>query len=139
MSVTYKHGLRMSPSISAVFFTLLPKCPMCFAILLAPLGISLPASGTLFVLGGWLLLAVPVFILYLMAKGKGRMGPLLIGACGAFFMGFGRFAASSNLLMVGGAGVLVVGFLWATFQSSCELTQCGEVAAHSPKRELPNG
>jgi hypothetical protein len=112
---------------------------MCFAILLAPLGISFPATGTLFVLCGWLLLAVPVFFLYMIAKGRGRMWPFFTGFGGALSMGFGRFAVTNNLLIVCGSGILVVAFLWATFQSPCEFTQCGKAAAHSPKPELRNG
>jgi hypothetical protein len=78
-----RDALLISPSISAVFFALLPKCPVCVALLLAPLGVSFPRQSILPVIMGWLLLAIPVAALSIRAKDsagseQGRSNPRVV-------------------------------------------------------------
>ncbi len=112
-----KDAVRVSPSISAIFFALLPKCPVCLALLLAPLGISFPASRTVFAITGWLLLTVPIGFLCVSERSKTRAGPLPLGAVGALLMGIGRFWIGDPVLVAAGSALIVVAFLWAARSS----------------------
>jgi hypothetical protein len=132
-----KNAVRVSPSISAICFALLPKCPVCLALLLAPLGISFPTGRTAFALTGWLLLTVPIGFLCVSERGKLRAGPLPLGAAGALLMGIGRFSVDSAVLLAVGGALIVIAFLWAARSSpSPSQEPCGG-QLHQLRQETP--
>jgi hypothetical protein len=108
-----KKALPIAPGLSAVFFACLPKCPLCFTLLLAPLGFSLPHRNAFLVVTGWVLLAAPLGALYWLEGRNGRSSALWIGTAGALLMGTGRFLSENAPLVIIGSALMMTAFLWA--------------------------
>jgi hypothetical protein len=106
-------ALTIMPSVSTLLFACLPKCPLCLALLLAPLGVSLPHQSALLTATGAMLLVIPLGALYFIDRRKGGTGALWIGVIGVLLMGAGRFWAGSAVLVVVGSALMVAAFAWA--------------------------
>ncbi len=132
-----KQAISIAPSLSAVIFACLPKCPLCLVLLLAPFGISLPHQSVLLVAIGWLLLAMPLTVLCWMNRRNGRTGALLVGVIAVLLMGAGRFWAGNILLVLAGAALMITAFLWAT-RSSASHPHCS-FASDPLRQETPHG
>lgn len=132
-----KEALSITPSLSAVFFACLPKCPLCLAFLLAPLGISLPHQSALLTASSCLLLVVPVGVLWWSECRRGRTGALWIGAIGVLLMAAGRFWAGDTVLVIVGAALMVAAFVWSA-RSACSHPHCSH-SFDTLRQETPHG
>jgi hypothetical protein len=104
-----KNALHFVPSLSSsLAFALLPKCPMCLALLLAPLGITLSRSSPILTLAGLLLLLVPIALLAVPAYRKSSVRLALVPVIGVLLMAIGRFAFDNSLVIAMGA-ILIIG------------------------------
>ncbi|SRR6266566_9623366 len=114
-SKTTRHALPLvSSSFSALLFAMLPKCPACLVLLLAPLGIKIPASR-LFL--GWavmMLVSIPLAFFWTPACRTRGIRPLVLALAGLGVMAFGRFSAESTLITTAGAAMMLAAGVWVS-------------------------
>lgn len=101
----------------AIGAALLPKiiCPFCwplYASALSALGVGfIPSTAYLFPLTATFLF-VAVGALGLGAKRRRGIGPLIVSLIGAAFTMSGKFWMESEILVFGGAGILLAAAVW---------------------------
>src|SRR5260370_18270555 len=82
-----------------VLFALLPKCPACLVLLLAPLGIPAPQSRIFLVFAGIALLAIPIILLSAPACRHCSKRRLCMALGGATLIAIGRFSAGGAVVV----------------------------------------
>jgi hypothetical protein len=109
----------ISSSFSALILAFLPKCPFCLVLLLAPLGIKVPGSGSYLVWAFLMLAAIPVAFFWSAPCHRGGVRPLLFGLTGLGILTAGRFigsaiAGADIAIMAAGAALMVGAALWSS-------------------------
>ena len=103
----------LSSSLSSVIFAVLPKCPACLVLLLAPIGIRLPYSSWFLAYALLMLAGIPlVFFLTPVCRRSCGMRPLFLALAGLLVMTVGRVSLDSNILVAVGAMALVGSSFW---------------------------
>lgn len=99
----------LSSSFSSLLVALLPKCPVCLVMMLAPLGIKLPGSRWFLEYAIVMVAAIPLAFFLTPACRRCGMRPLLFALAGLAIMTVGRLAADSLILIGIGAFSMVAG------------------------------
>lgn len=98
----------LSSSCSSLLVALLPKCPVCLVMLLAPLGIKVPGSRWFLEYAIVMLAAIPLAFFLTPACRRCGLRPLLFAIAGLTIMTIGRLAADS-LVLIGIGALAMVG------------------------------
>ena len=101
-----------SPSLSAAVLALLPKCPACLVLLLAPLGIRLPASNAIVLAAVAVAFGIPLLILRLQGCRRCAARPFCVAFLGAALIAAARFAGGGEALLFAGAVFMGGSGLW---------------------------
>jgi hypothetical protein len=104
----------LSSSFSALILALLPKCPFCLVLLLAPLGIKVPGSGWFLTYAILMLAGIPVAFFWSAPCHRGGIRPLILGLIGLGIMTIGRFSDSNAAVMLVGASLMMSAGLWSS-------------------------
>jgi hypothetical protein len=100
-------------SCSSLIFALMPKCPACLVLLLAPFGIQVPGSRWFLAYVILMLAAVPLaFFLSPGCRRNFGIRPLFLALAGLSIMTIGRIAAGSMAIMTLGAMAMFGAALW---------------------------
>lgn len=97
----------LSSSCSSLLVALLPKCPVCLMMLLAPLGIKLPGSRWFLEYAVAMLAAIPLAFFLTPACRRCGLRPLLFALAGLAVITIGRLAADSLVLVAVGVLAMV--------------------------------
>jgi hypothetical protein len=108
----------LSSSGSSLVFALMPKCPACLMVLLAPIGIKVPGSRWFLAYAILMLAALPLAFFLTPACRKCGARPLLLALGGLAIMTIGRVTADSVAIMVVGAMAMFGAALWTVRLSS---------------------
>lgn len=113
----------LSTSVSSLIFALLPKCPACLVLLLAPLGVRLPGSRWFLAYVVMMLAAIPlVFFTTSVCRKSMGLRPMLLAMAGLLSMTLGRVAFDSTLLVALGIAALFTAAFWtarSAWQRTC--------------------
>ena len=103
----------VSSSFSALIVALLPKCPACLVLLLAPLGIKVPGSGWFLTYAILMLAAIPLAFLWSPPCRRWGIRPLITGVIGLGIMTAGRLATEASApIMATGAILMFSAAIW---------------------------
>ncbi len=105
----------LSSSASSLIFAILPKCPACLVLLLAPLGIKLPGSPWFLAYVVIMLAAIPlVFFMTAACRKSIGLRSILIAMGGLLLMVVGRIIVDSAIVVACGvAAMFTASFLTA--------------------------
>jgi hypothetical protein len=103
-----------SPSFSGALLALLPKCPACLVLLLAPLGIRLPASNLFLAVAVLAALAVPVLMLRSRTCQGCAVWPTSLALVGVGLMAAGRFTSLGSPVILAGSACVCASLFWIT-------------------------
>lgn len=111
----------LSSSFSSLIFALLPKCPACLVVLLAPLGIKVPDSRWFLAYVCVLAAAIPLVFFLTPACRKCGMRPLALSLTGLAAMTVGHVFIDNLVLVAVGALLMFVSAFWTARanQPSC--------------------
>ena len=104
-----------SPAFSAALLAWLPKCPACLILLLAPLGIRLPASNLLLTGAAIAALIVPIALFRARVCNRCAILPSCLAVLGIGLMAAGRFTEAGPLLLFAGASCVFSASLWSSY------------------------
>ncbi len=117
----------LSSSFSSVVFAVMPKCPACLVLLLAPLGVKAPGSKLFLAWMVLMLAAVPMTLLLTPACRRSGIGPLLLALAGLATMTIGKIAVDSWLIVAAGAVAMFSAAFW-TARSA--MVGCSRTESH---------
>jgi hypothetical protein len=111
----------LSSSFSSLIFALLPKCPACLVVLLAPLGIKVPDSRWFLAYVCVLAAGIPLAFFLTPACRKCGVRPLALALTGLAAMTIGHVFTGSLVLVVVGALLMFASAFWTAraSQPSC--------------------
>jgi hypothetical protein len=115
----------VSSSVSSLILALMPKCPFCLVLLLAPLGIKVPGSLWFLAYVIVLLAGIPLAFLWAPACRRSGNRPLFLAFGGLAIMTIGRIAADSTIIVTVGVVAMFCAALWAARLSIAKTTSCG--------------
>jgi hypothetical protein len=102
----------LSSSFSSLIFAVLPKCPACLVVLLAPLGIKVP--GSRWFLGYVCVLAAGIPLAFFLTPACRKCGvrPLLLALTGLAVMTIGHVFVDNLALVAVGALLMFAAAFW---------------------------
>lgn len=111
----------ISSSFSSLIFAVLPKCPACLVLLLAPLGIKVPDSRWFLAYACLLAAGIPMAFFLTPACRKCGARPLLLSLTGLASMTVGHVFVDNLTLVAVGALLMFASAFWIarTSQSAC--------------------
>jgi hypothetical protein len=117
----------LSSSISSLTFALLPKCPACLVLMLAPLGVKLPGSRWFLLYAVLMMAAIPLVFFATSTRRKSvSVRPMLLAVGGLLTMTLGRLTFESNIVVGVGIAVLFTAAFWtarSAWQRACSSCQ----------------
>jgi len=113
----------VSSSFSSLIFAVLPKCPACLVVLLAPLGIKVPGSRWFLAYICVLAAGIPLAFFLTPACRKCGARPLMLSLAGLAVMTAGHVFLDSILLVAVGALMMFSAAFWIAraSQSACQV------------------
>jgi hypothetical protein len=102
----------VSSSVSSLIFAVLPKCPACLVLLLAPFGIKVPGSQWFLAYAILMLAGIPLAFFLTPSCRRCGARPLLLALAGLAIMTVGRIAADSMPLMALGVLLMFGAAIW---------------------------
>ena len=108
----------LSSSVSSLIFAVMPKCPACLVLLLAPLGIKVPGSRWFLAYAIAMVAAMPLAFFLTPACRRCGIRPLLLALAGLAIMTLGRIALDSGAIMAAGAVAMFGAALWTARNAS---------------------
>lgn len=115
----------LTPSFSSLIFAMMPKCPACLVLLLAPLGIKAPGSRWFAAYAILMLAAVPLAFFLAPACRRCGIRPLLLALGGLVIMTIGRIFADSMVIVALGAMTMFGAVLWAARRKGLDKNRVG--------------
>ena len=114
-----------SSSCSSLIFALMPKCPACLVLLLAPLGIKVPGSSWFLAYAILMFAAIPLAFFWTPACRRCGVRPLFVALAGLAIMTISRVAFDSLPGMALGALAMFGAALWvARLSTAAAKTHC---------------
>jgi hypothetical protein len=102
----------LSPSFSSLIVGLLPKCPACLVLLLAPLGIKVPGSRMLLVYVCVMAAGIPLAFFATPACRRCGIRPLMLAFAGLVLMIIGRVAVDNLAIVLAGGALMFAAAIW---------------------------
>ena len=103
----------LSPSFSSLIVALLPKCPACLVLMLAPMGIKVPGSRMFLAYVCVMAAGIPLAFFATPACRRCGIRPLMLAFGGLVLMTVGRIAVDNLAIVVAGGALMFAAAIWS--------------------------